>query len=177
MRKTVVALSVLALVTGCGEPKEPQHKATDDARDVAMVKRMNQAPFRPIKPEPFTADDLARYDVARGGCTFHPGNQLDEPPLFVAQADRGFLKVDGVLQPFSAKTGSAELPSGAHSTYMGLGNWVELVAQAGDEVKAPNGVTAWPSRLVIHDPEQRVAFNALGLVSCAGSEAKTTDRS
>lgn len=165
-------LLALALLGGCGDDKASQPKVVDDARDVAMVQRMNQAPFRPIRPQPFTAEDLAQYDLARNGCTFRPGNKPDEPPLFVAQSDRGYLKLAGVLQPLSVKSGSAELPSGAHATYVGLDNWIELVAQAGGEGVGPDGKTAWPSRLVIHDAEQRVAFNVVGQVSCTGSAAR-----
>jgi hypothetical protein len=134
-----------------------------------MVERMNEAPFVPVRPQPLTADDIARYDLARAGCSFRPGNKPGEPPLFVAQQDRGYLKIDGVLQPVSAKSGSAELPSGAHSTYVGLNGWVELVAQAGGEGRGPDGKRAWPSRMVIHDAQQRVSFNAVGQVSCIAS--------
>lgn len=146
--------------------------AIDDADAVAMVERMNQTPLKPIQPQPLTAQDLARYDLARSGCAFRPGDNPDEAPLFVAQRDRGFLKIEGVLQPVAAKSGSAELPSGAHSTYVGLDGWVELVAQAGDLAKGTAGNQAWPSRLVIHDAQQRVSFNAVGQVSCTGSAAK-----
>lgn len=165
-----VLLAGVALLAGCGRHEEPQHKAADDAHDIALVERMNQTPFKPIRPEPFTADDLARYDLARNGCAFRPGDKADEAPLFVAQEDRGYLKINGVVQPLSVKGGSAELPSGAHSTYMGLDNWIELVAQAGDEGQGPGGKAAWPSRLVIHDASQRVAFNAPGQVSCAAAK-------
>lgn len=173
MRETMVVVLGMILLSGCGDHKEPQPKAVDDAQAVAMVERMNQTPFKPIQPQPLSADDLARYDLVRSGCSFRPGNKPDEAPLFVAQHDRGFLKIDGVLQPVAAKSGSAELPSGAHSTYVGLDGWIELVAQAGDEGKGPEGKQAWPSRLVIHDAQQRVAFNAIGRVSCSGSTVAT----
>jgi len=169
MHKTMAAVLGMVLLGGCGNHKTPQSKTVDDAQAVAMVERMNQTPFKPIQPQALTADDLARYDLVRNGCSFRPGNEPNEPPLFVAQHDRGFLKIDGVLQPVAAKSGSAELPSGAHSTYVGLDGWIELVAQAGNEGKGPNGKQAWPSRLVIHDAQQRVAFNAIGRVSCSGS--------
>jgi hypothetical protein len=172
MRKTLGALLGLALLGGCGDHKKPEPKAIDDAQAIAMVERMNQTPIKPIQPQPLTAEDLARYDLARSGCAFRPGDKPDEAPLFVAQRDRGFLKIDGVLQPVAARSGSAELPSGAHSTYVGLDGWIELVAQAGDEGKGRDGSEAWPSRLVIHDAQQRVSFNALGRVSCTGSATK-----
>ena len=161
-----------ALLVGCGDSKDTSARPADAERDVAMVERMNQPPFKPIRPQQFTPDDLERYGLARDGCTFRPGDTADAAPLFVAQQDRGYLKVNGALQPLSVKSGSAELPSGAHSTYMGLDSWIELVAQAGDESTSADGTKGWPSRLVIHDAEQRVAFNVRGRVSCTGAKAK-----
>jgi hypothetical protein len=169
MREAWTVLAGAVLLTGCGDSKNAATSPQDAERDVAMVERMNQTPFKAIRPQPFTRDDLARYDLERAGCMFRPGDKGDAPPLFVAQQDRGYLKVDGTLQPLSVKSGSAELPSGAHSTYMGLDSWIELVAQAGEEGLLPDGRQAWPSRLVIHDAEQRVAFDVRGRVSCAGA--------
>jgi hypothetical protein len=178
MHRTVWAMVGLALLAGCGEDAPPQAKAVDDAKDVAMVERMNQPPFRPIRPEPFTAADVDQYDLARAGCMFRPGDKPDEAPLFIAQRDRGYLKIEGRLQPLSVRTGSAELPSGAHSIYVGTQNWVELVAQAGHGGTGSGASKAWPSRLVIRDANERVAYDAVGQVSCvvggggAGSSAE-----
>ena len=169
MRKSLGLLFGLALLGGCGAEEEPPRKADDDAKDVAMVERLNQPPFRPIRPEPFVTDDVDRYDLARDGCMFRPGTKPDEAPLFIAQKDRGYLKLGGKLLPLAVKSGSAELPSGAHSTYVGTSNWVELVAQAGESGKALDGSETWPSRLVIHDANERVAFDSLGQVACAPS--------
>lgn len=171
MRKLTVVLFGAALLAGCGGETGTQRKSIDDARDVAMVERMNQPPFKPIRPEPFTADDIARYDLAREGCMFRPGNKADEAPLFVAQQDRGYVKIGGELHPLAVRSGSAELPGGAHSTYVGTQNWVELVAQAG----AGGGTGArhtWPSRFVVRDSNERVAFDAVGQVSCTPSNAQ-----
>lgn len=172
MHKVWAVLAGSVLLAACGDAKDAGTMPTDAERDIAMVQRMNQTPFKAIRPESLTPDDLVRYDLTRDGCTFRPGDKADEPPLFVAQHDRGYLKVAGTLQPLSVKSGTAELPSGARSTYMGLDNWIELVAQAGEETSLPDGTQAWPSRLVIHDAEQRVAFNVRGRVSC--TQAKDT---
>jgi hypothetical protein len=173
MRKAMV-VTVLALValSGCGGGKSQAKKAAHDAQDVALVEKLNKVPFKPIRPEPFTADDIDRYDLARSGCMFRPGENPAEQPLFVAQADRGYLKIDGKLEPLAVKGGSAELPSGAFSTYIGMSNWIELVAQAGNQGSGPGGKDSWPSRLVIHDASERVAFDSLGQVSCAGQPAE-----
>ena len=169
MRKAMAVLLGLGLLAGCGSDEDQAGGRASDAHDVAMVERMNAVPFKPIRPEPFTAQDIDSYDLARSGCMFRPGTDPSELPLFVAQQDRGFVKIDGKLQPLAVKGGSAELPSGAHAAYIGLNNWVELVAQAGREGKTPGGDEAWPSRLVIHDASERVAFNSLGQVSCAAA--------
>lgn len=166
MHKTVWAIISIAVLAGCGSDEQPRAKAADDAQDVAMVERMNQPPFLPIKPQPFTAADIAQYDLARSGCMFRPGDRADEAPLFVAQQDRGYLKIDGKLLPLAVRNDSAELPAGAHSTYVGTQNWVELVAQAG-QGGVSRGEKTWPSRFVIRDANERVAFNAIGQVSCA----------
>jgi len=166
MRKAMAVLLGFWFLSGCGGEQEAKSKAAEDAEDVAMVERMNRTPFKPIRPEPFTSDDLDRYDLGRAGCVFRPGENPQEPPLFVTQQDRGYIKIAGRLQPLAAKAGSAELPAGARSTYVGLDNWIELVSQAGPESSQPAGTQAWPSRLVIHDAEERVAFDSRGHVFC-----------
>lgn len=167
MTRTITVIAGLMLLAGCGKDPPPA-KAPDDARDIAMVKRMNQAPFKPILPEPITAEDMARYDLGRDGCSFRRGDDAAADLLFITQEDRGYLKVGGKLQTVAAKQGSAELPAGARSTYVGLDNWVELVAQAGSGgVDAPD-LSEWPSRMVIHDAQERVGFDARGMVRCKG---------
>jgi hypothetical protein len=167
MIRVISVIAGLALLAGCGE-NPPAEKVRDDARDIAMVKRMNQAPFKPILPEPITAEDMARYDLGRDGCSFRRGDDAAADLLFITQEDRGYLKVGGKLQTVAAKQGSAELPAGARSTYVGLDNWVELVAQAGSGgVDAPD-LSEWPSRMVIHDAQERVGFDARGMVRCKG---------
>lgn len=166
MRRTLVALAGAAFVlAGCGQDPEQQaerkaENAAEVARDVAMVERMNRVEAKPILPQGFSADDIARYDLGRG-CEFRIQGG-DDAPVFVAQRERGYLKIDGELQTLAAKGGSAELPGGARSIYVGLDHWIELVAQAGEG----GDEQSWPSRLVIHDSQERVAYDKLGRVAC-----------
>ncbi|MEW9856838.1 hypothetical protein [Novosphingobium sp. M1R2S20] len=171
MKKATGLLLGLAAISGCANDEASRRDPAKDAQDVAMVERLSRAPFRPIRPEPLTGEDIDRYDLARDGCMFRPGSDAKEAPVFVAQKDRGYLKIDGRLQPLAVKSGSSELPSGAHSTYVGTENWVELVAQATSEGRGAGGKGSWPSRLIIHDANERIAFDAPGHVSCRGSDS------
>lgn len=171
MRNAMMLMAGLAALSGCGNDSPAPRSPEQAAKDVAMVERMNQPPFSPIRPQPFTPDDIAKYDLHRG-CEFRPGSELSEPALFVAQEDRGYIKIDGRLMPLAVKSGSAELPSGAHSSYVGTQNRIELVSQAGAEGEVTQGRKAWPSRLVIHDANERVAYDALGQVRCPASASE-----
>lgn len=156
----VLAGAALLLASCGGEPEEKSSTPQNAARDIAMVERMNKVDAKSILPQGMNADDMARYDLNRG-CLFRI--EGSDEPVFVAQRERGYLKLDGALQPVSAKAGSAELPGGARSIYVGLDNWVELVAQAG----AGGNENTWPSRVVIHDAQERVVYDKAGRVTCS----------
>lgn len=161
MRTTAVVLTVLVALAGCGH-KSPTEKASDDAKDIAMVKQMSREPFKPIVPTTITADDVNRYGLDKPGCSFRKKGAGD--PLFIAGRDEGYMHVGSDLKRFASKKESADLPGGARSTYMGLSSWVDLV-------RLPDAATgaddqAWPARLVVHDAQERVAFQADGVVTC-----------
>lgn len=156
-------LAVLALVSGCDKP-DPVRQAAQDARDVAMVERMNREPFHPIILKPITKMDQTRYGLDKPGCTFRKAGEDD--PLFIAAKDEGFMRIGGDLKRFSAKVASADLPGGARSTYVGLSSWVDLIRQPDAGTGGDQNV--WPARLIVHDAHERVAYMADGRVSCTG---------
>lgn len=169
MRKAigVSGLALAVLLAGCGDEHRAREEAKDaaeDARDIAMVERMSREPFKPILPKPIGAVDMARYGLDRAGCAFRKQNAQD--PLFLAGSEEGFMRIAGDLNRYAAKTESAELPGGARATYVGLTSWVELVRLPDEGTGA--GQDRWPARLVIHDAQERVAFQADGVVSCSG---------
>lgn len=169
MRKTIVVLTVLALLAGCeDEPasREAAEQASENARDVAMVERMSKEPFKPVLPVVITEMDIERYGLDKPGCGFRKGAQKD--PLFIAGKDEAFMRVGADLKRLSAKDVSAELPGGARSTYVGLAGWVDVM-------RLPDGGTGsddmhWPARLVVHDAQERVAYQADGSMTCSVSE-------
>ncbi|WP_232492238.1 hypothetical protein [Novosphingobium kaempferiae] len=161
MRRLATTMAALAMLAGCGEDT-PAEKAADDAHDVAMVERMSREPFKPIVPIAITTDDIQRYGLDKPGCTFSKGTASD--PLFIATRDEGYMRVGSDLKRFSARNLSADLPSGARTTYIGLSSWVDIVRQpdAGTNADADT----WPARIIIHDAQERVAFRADGTMRC-----------
>jgi hypothetical protein len=163
MQKTILVLAGLALLGGCGKENSAGNPA-EAARDVAMVERMSKEPFKPVLPVVITEMDIERYGLDKPGCSFRKGTQTD--PLFIAGKDEAFMRVGADLKRFSAKDVSAELSGGARSTYVGLAGWVDLM-------RLPDGGTGsddlhWPARLVVHDAQERVAYQADGSMTCRG---------
>lgn len=163
MQKKWVALGLLVALAGCGEAKSPEAKKSDAEKDIAMVKRMSKAPFKPILPKPITDIDMERYGLSHRGCTFTAKG--DKMPIFVAGPDEGFMIVERDLDRFAAKTTSAELPGKARTTYTGLANWLDIVrlpdeGTGGDQIH-------WPARIILHDSQERVAFMTDGMMDCS----------
>lgn len=165
MQKTLVTLAALAFLAGCGK-ENPAQEAAEDARDVAMVEKMNQAPFKPTLPIAITGEDVERYGLDKPGCVFRKGQGAAkaEDPIFIAGKDEGFMRVGTDLKRFSAKDVSADLPGGARTSYVGLSSWIDIV-RLPDAGTGSDGLT-WPARLIVHDAQERVAFRADGTMTC-----------
>ncbi|MBH0113107.1 hypothetical protein I5E68_09135 [Novosphingobium sp. YJ-S2-02] len=162
MRGKSLVLGLLVLVTAC-QKEDPVEEYAEDQQDVAMVERMSKPPFRPVIPKPITKVDMARYGLDHRGCLFTA--QGDKAPVFVAGADEGFMHIGSDLQRFAARTTSAELPGEARSSYTGLSNWIDIVRQP-DEGEGGTALH-WPARLMLHDPQKRVAYMADGTMDCS----------
>lgn len=160
MARIAVALAICALLAGCGEEAAEQ-KAAEDARDVAIVKRMSREPFQPIEPTPISQADVTRYGLDRPGCRFSKNGQ---DPIFIAAQDEGFMRVGTDLKRFAARTESATLPGGARSTYVGLASWVDLARLP--DAGGTGDANTWPARLIVHDAQDRVAYMADGTIRC-----------
>ncbi|TCM22015.1 hypothetical protein EDF56_101695 [Novosphingobium sp. PhB165] len=156
-----LTMSLLASLAACGQGS-PARKDAEDAHDIAMVERMSKEPFKPILPKPITRIDIDRYGLDKPGCTFR--KQGDADPLFIANAEEGFMRIEGDLKRYAAKLESAQLPGNARATYVGLSTWVDLVSLPDKAGGSDN--THWPARLVLHDSQERVAFLADGEVTC-----------
>jgi hypothetical protein len=166
----VAAAAWVSLTLGaCSENKDRAEDAAEAARDVAMVERMNETPFRAITPAPITTQDVARFGLGeRGGCLFRPGLDDRADPLLVTQSDEAILKIADQLARMAAKRSSATLPGGAYTAYVGLYSWIDLMrlpdeGTGGDDYR-------FPARLILHDAQGRIAFQSNGSVLCSPDE-------
>ncbi|MFC0685903.1 hypothetical protein [Novosphingobium clariflavum] len=132
-----------------------------------MVERMSKEPFRPILPRPITRIDVERYGLDKPGCRFVRQGEGD--PIFIGNAEEGFMRIEGDLKRYAAKLESAQLPGNARSTYVGLSTWVDLVSLP--DRAGGSDTTHWPARLILHDAQERVAFRADGEMRCRGEAA------
>lgn len=161
--RLVLPLVALLALTACGEARS-ERKAANDARDVAMVERMNRVPPQSIEPDAFSPEEIGRYGLGTMPCAFQRGDMPGLGPIFVADEDEGVMKVGEQIRRLAARSESAELPGGARTTYVGLDSWLQLErlpdsATGGDEA-------VFPARLVIHDAQERIVFRVDGTVRC-----------
>lgn len=159
-----ITLAALVFLSGCGQ-KDSARKEAEDEHDIAMVQRMSKEPFKPIAPKPITTIDVERYGLDKPGCRFRKQGEAD--PIFIGNAEEGFMRIDGDLKRYAAKLESAQLPGNARTTYVGLSTWVDLVSLPDRDGGSDH--THWPARLVLHDSQERVAFLADGEVTCTGT--------
>lgn len=162
MKNKIMVLATLSLLAAC-QKQDPVEEFAEDQKDVAMVERMSRPPFRPVIPKPITEVDMARYGLGHRGCLFTAKG--GKAPIFVAGPDEGFMHTAGDLDRYAARTSSAELAGKARSTYTGLDNWIDII-------RLPDAGTGssdvhWPARLMLHDPQKRVAFMADGMMDCS----------
>jgi len=161
--RLAIRLIVLVVLSACGEDRT-ERKAANDARDVAMVERMNRVPPQSIEPDAFSLEEISRYGLGTMPCAFQRGDMPGLGPIFVADKDEGVMKVGEQIRRLAARSESAELPGGARTTYVGIDSWLQLERLPDDGTGADEAM--FPARLVIHDAQERIVFRVDGTVRC-----------
>lgn len=151
-----VVLPVLMLAA-CDKPmSSAQQKAADD-RAVAQVEATNHAPapLRPVMPQALAPPFVAQHAVGSKSCAFIAKGQT--AIIALALEGRIELQIDNQPAVFSADKGSARLPSGAWSRYLG-----KALVLALNQPGAGSPI----ARLVISDRYNRPVFEAAGSLRC-----------
>ncbi|WP_295636609.1 hypothetical protein [Novosphingobium sp.] len=133
-----------------------QQKVADD-RAVAQVEATNHAPapLRPVMPQALAPAFVAQHAAGGKSCAFVAKGET--AAIALALDGRIELQIDGQPAVFSADKGSARLPSGAWSRYLG-----KALVLALDKPGAGSPI----ARLVINDRYNRPVFEAGGKLRC-----------
>lgn len=154
------AMILLLALAGCDKPLSPADQKAADDRAVTQVEATNRAlpPLRPVIPQPLPRTFIARHAVGGSGCAFVPKDETATVALTLG--DRAELLIDGQPAVFSADKGSAKLPGGVWSHYVGKALALGLTQPgAGSPI----------ATLVISDPYNRAVYQASGTLRCPAS--------
>ena len=147
----------LSASSGQRDPEPMPSNPVADAKAVAMAKEMSEPLAMPISPEPVTRKDIAAINLPKGGCRFVLPSNAE--PVLLAEAKRGWIKLDGKVVELTADRTSLPMPSGAWSKYIGMENWLTLALDK-------KGAAAGAGEIVIHESRDRVVFRARGELRC-----------
>lgn len=156
------ALLPLMVLASC-DSQTPAEKAAADARDIAAVEAAQKVrpPATPLSPQPILFPDIQKAALYSPGCAFVPeGGGLGA--LVMTEAKRAAIKPKGALVILASDPGSAKLPQGSWSRYVGK-EYALTLTRIGEGTDA-----AFSGKLIITDPYDHVVYEATGQVQCKG---------
>ena len=157
---TLAALGAIAL-TGCSDKADPAQVAAD----IAEVEAINDSqPAPPLDLQRISYTDIEKNNLFGAGCGFAPEGRL--AVMFLAQEDKGFLKLAGDIRALEPDKDSAELPLSSYSRYDGKDYVVELALAKGEAEHKDQEMTQWPGSMTIRDAKGRTVYRKTGLIGC-----------
>ncbi|QGN53556.1 hypothetical protein [Novosphingobium sp. Gsoil 351] len=155
-------LAVTALLAACGPDKTAAQKRAEDDRAIAQVKAAQEIkpPPKPIDPQPILFGDIQKFDLFGAGCAFAPGSSMGA--VLLTREKVAYLLLDGHPVRFASDPGSAKLPLGTFSRYVGK----EMALSLTRTDNVADEVTRWPGHLLVTDPYDQVVYQADGQVQC-----------
>ena len=154
-------LLVLALAACADEPTAAEKKAADD-RAIAQVEAVQKQkpPPQMLEPQPILFGDIQRFNLFGAGCAFAPEGSMGA--VFLTREKVAYLKLEDRIIRFASDPGSAKLPLGKVSRYIGKEFAASLTRTDGEEGEA----VRFPGHLTITDPFDQVVYDADGLIQC-----------
>lgn len=151
-----------------------------DEQAIAQVEAIQneRAPAREVVPEPILYPDIMQGKLIAAGCNFvADGGGMGA--VLMAQADRGVIKLGGHLVALAADKGSARMPLGSWSHYVGRDYALTFTriggasASASASASTPSGggvqAQAFRAQVVISDADARAVYAAKGEAQCKSS--------
>lgn len=115
--------------------------------------------------QPILYFDVTQNKLFGAGCNFVPSNG-GMGAVFLAQAARGLIKVDGHIVTIPAAPDAAPLPQTARTHYAGPLYAATLTPDAGGAHKTMGVVTVLTGHLVITDAKSQPVYDATGDLQC-----------
>lgn len=149
-----------------------------DEQAIAQVEAIQneRAPAREVVPEPILYPDIMQGKLIAAGCNFvADGGGMGA--VLMAQADRGVIKLGGHLVALAADKGSARMPLGSWSHYVGRDYALTFTriegASASASASTPSGgsvqAQTFRAQVVISDADARAVYAAKGEAQCKSS--------
>ncbi|HIQ16638.1 MAG TPA: hypothetical protein EYH41_01305 [Novosphingobium capsulatum] len=151
-----------------------------DEQAIAQVEAIQneRAPAREVAPEPILYPDIMQGKLIAAGCNFvADGGGMGA--ILMAQADRGVIKLGGHLVALAADKGSARMPLGSWSHYVGRdyaltftrieGASASASASAGTPFGGSVQAQTFRAQVVISDADARAVYAAKGEAQCKSS--------
>jgi len=161
-RLALLALASSMLAACSPDPDSAAQKAADD-RAIAQVEAAQKVkpPPRAIAPRPILFAEIQKYNLFGAGCAFAPGGSMGA--VLLTRDKVAYLKLADRVVRFAADPGSAKLPLGTVSRYVGKEFAASLAGVGG-----PGDPQAlrFSAHLTVTDPYNQPVYDADGLVQC-----------
>jgi len=159
-------LAMLLALAACHQ-QTPAEKAAADARDIAVVEgaQKQKPPPRPITPQPLMYPDVQAHKLYGKGCAFVAEGGGMGAVLVTKDKFAGFKPKDEVVE-LASDPGSAAMPEGTWSRYVGK-EYALTLTRTGDDTSRPGDPKqSFAGKLVVTDAWNQVVYVADGLVQC-----------
>jgi hypothetical protein len=115
--------------------------------------------------QPILYFDVTQNKLYGSGCNFVPANG-GMGAVFLAQAQRGLIKVDDHVVTIPVAADAAALPLDGHTHYSGVLYSATLTPVPGGAKKALGVVSVFTGHLVITDAKHQTVYDATGDTQC-----------
>lgn len=164
--RAALSLGLLALLAACDAAPSPRQQASEDAAAIARVKAAQdeRPPVEAVTLLHVPADDAGQIGASSAGCRLTVDQGGD--PVVIAGPRRAVIRTGTAVTTLAADEGSAKLPLGTWSHYVGKGLSISLEKGAGSGAAPGIDALEWPARVTVRDAWSRIVYTGTGTLSC-----------
>ena len=125
----------------------------------------SQAQMPQLVLQPILFPDITQNKLYGPGCNFVPSTG-GMGAVFMAQPERGVVKIDDHVVAIPLANDGASLPQGVHTHYAGPLYAATLVVEPGAKQKTVGATVTFKGHLTITDAKRQKVFEASGDTQC-----------